>query len=537
MTKEQFGQLIKQKYPQYRNMSDLDVANTTLAKYPQYRSQITEVEPEKKKKGFGRKVLDFFTASEQAFGETLGTAAAVLTGKSKEINEAAIAEADSRLRLAKQLRNASPVQTRRIMSQLSSGQNVAMASEQLPAIRKSSKQIYGEGLGVLMDIVAFGKFGKALPITKATTAKQAFKMGAKKFGIEGATIGTGFGVSGALQEDEPIGKVVGAGLTGALTGGIIGSITGGLMARKRFKTVGKVKKLRQKAVEQYQRGLNATKEKMKEKAEKIIPELLDNEVWGTHKKLMAKAETGISLSEKEYQQLGKLKGYADIKGIQNMIDDEIAKFTLESGRVSFINKPKVKALDNLKADLLAVDAFDKIKDSKAGQQKLRELAQQYGGEVYETRRAQKTIMDNKTLSQVKKVDSAIRDLLNKDPHNIKYAKINETFHLNSELAEILSETAFRKGGHKWLNMIRSLSFGGGAVTGAVVGGAPGVVVGGLSLGILTEIINSTWWNTMKAVQKNRLADKLMQKSVQELNQALILLSRQGIKAVQDILND
>ena len=387
-----------------------------------------------------------------------------------------------------------------------------------------------------MDIAAFGKYG-ALNIKGAKTAGEAFKIGAKKFGIEGAIMGTGFGVSEAMKEDESLVGITKAGMTGGITGGIIGAVVGGLGARKQYKLPEKAESLRQKAIEQYKRGLQATKEKMKEKSEKIIPELLDDKIWGTHKQLMQKAETGIALSNQEYQQLGKLKGYAEISGIQEMIDKEISKYTLTSGRISDINTARVKTLEGLKLDLMAIDTFDKIKDNKVSQQALRELAQQYAGEIYETRKSQKTIMDNKTLSQIKKVDGAIRDLLNKDIRNIKYAEINRIYHLNSELGEILSETAFRNEGNRWLNMIRSLSFGGGAVTGAVVGGAPGVVIGGLSLGILGEILNSTWWNTLRAVQKNQLAQKLEQKVGQELNQSLILLSRQGIKGVQQLLSE
>ena len=40
-TLEQFGQTIKTKYPQYSNLSDTDVAQKVLDKYPQYQSQIT----------------------------------------------------------------------------------------------------------------------------------------------------------------------------------------------------------------------------------------------------------------------------------------------------------------------------------------------------------------------------------------------------------------------------------------------------------------------------------------------------------------
>lgn len=518
---------------QLRISAGLDTKNQVSKQNIQQETQETQ-----QKKGIGRKILDFFTSSEQAFGETLGGAMATFSGKKLQ-EESTKTYQELGDAVLKQLKNplVSDENKKRIVEMYSKSNPEILSEEVNPALAKTAKQIYGEGLGVFMDIASFGKYGKGLNVSKAKTAGEAFKIGAKKFGLEGAVLGTGFGVAGAMQEDKNLADITKAGITGGITGGIISGVIGGLSARKQYLLPEKAEALKQKAIEQYKRGLNATKEKYKEKTQKIIPDLLDDKVWGTHKQLMQKAEQGIALSNQEYQQLGKLKGYANISGIQNMIDDEIAKYTLASGRVASINQARVKALEELKLDLLAIDTFDKIKDNKASQQALRELAQQYGEEIYQTRKAQKTIMDNKTLSQVKKVDSAIRELLNTDPRNIKYSKINEVYHLNSELAEILNETAIRKEGHKLLNIIRSLSFGGGAVTGAVVGGAPGVVIGGLSLGVLGEILNSTWWNTLRAVQKNQLAKKLEQKAGQELSQALILLSRQGIKYAEQLINE
>jgi hypothetical protein len=40
MTLEQFGQSVKKKYPQYAGLSDTDIANKVIAKYPQYKSAI-----------------------------------------------------------------------------------------------------------------------------------------------------------------------------------------------------------------------------------------------------------------------------------------------------------------------------------------------------------------------------------------------------------------------------------------------------------------------------------------------------------------
>ena len=40
MTIEQFGQSIKQKYPQYQDLSDAELGQKMLAKYPQYQDMI-----------------------------------------------------------------------------------------------------------------------------------------------------------------------------------------------------------------------------------------------------------------------------------------------------------------------------------------------------------------------------------------------------------------------------------------------------------------------------------------------------------------
>lgn len=51
---QQFGQQIKSKYPQYKDMGDEDVANAVLKKYPQYQDRVavTSPAPEKSVEGF-----------------------------------------------------------------------------------------------------------------------------------------------------------------------------------------------------------------------------------------------------------------------------------------------------------------------------------------------------------------------------------------------------------------------------------------------------------------------------------------------------
>lgn len=516
-------------------------------------------------------VADTVIKSEKAFGETLGGAMATApqykfdgTGKSEaisatdRINQSAIDTSESNRALAKLLNDpkTSEEQKARIRQQLGQDVQVETADKLVPAVNKTATQIYGEGLGVALDIASAGQYGvgtktaqsfKLLPAAEqaaniaskpvAKTAAEAFVQGAKQYGKEGAAMGSGFGASQAMQEDKNAKEILGSTVINGVTGGMLGGIMGGMAERKKFLLPQQAEKMKQKAVEQYKRGLQATKEKYKETTEKIIPDLLDQNVWGTRRSLLKKAEAGISLSEKEYEKLGELVGVTKIDGLLKTIDDEISKNTLTSGRVSFLNEPRVRALKELRADILAVDALDNIQDATASMQKLRELSQSYGKEVYETRKSQKTIMDNKTLSQVKKVDGAIRQLLASDPRNAKYSGINKIYTLNSSLADVLNETAIRKEGRGVVNLIRSLSSGAGIAAGVASGGIPGAVIGGLGLMGLAEMLNSTWWNTWQATRKNALAQKLLQKSAEEASQLLIILGRQGLKAAMDILGE
>jgi hypothetical protein len=53
MTKQELGQKMKVKYPQYQNIDDVELADKIIAKYPVYASQITEA-PAKPSVGFGK---------------------------------------------------------------------------------------------------------------------------------------------------------------------------------------------------------------------------------------------------------------------------------------------------------------------------------------------------------------------------------------------------------------------------------------------------------------------------------------------------
>lgn len=71
MTIEQFGQTIKQKYPQYADLSDADLGQKMLGKYPQY-SDLVQARPDKEKLAEEQAILD--KEAERGFVSRFGEA-------------------------------------------------------------------------------------------------------------------------------------------------------------------------------------------------------------------------------------------------------------------------------------------------------------------------------------------------------------------------------------------------------------------------------------------------------------------------------
>jgi hypothetical protein len=530
------------------------------------------------------------------------------------------------------------------------------------SVNKSGKQIFGEGLGVATDIASFGTYGNAakgaqtgkllvtgkaskavakiLPvgtsafektIPTATSKLAAFGKGFVEGAKTTTPIGASYGVSASMQSDDDLPTILKKSFTSAGISGVVGGTLSGLANIRNVSP----ETLKKEAVESYKRGLNATKEKYKEQTEKVIPELLDEKTWGTRKKLIEKAESGIKLTKAEYKKLGELQGTIETDGLLQKIDDEIGNYSqggrafsekanavqstidnhlktatqllddpdmakkiskaggvkaiLEDSRRNIVdqlrhngiddigdlidnmdlskmdtineysrtlkqvvgeampqkpisvNSSKITQLKKLRGDIESLHLYNKPRE--AYQQDLRELAQDYGETIYETRKSIKTVDDNSTLSQVRKIDSAIRDLLN--TNNPDYEKINKVYSLNSKLFDILDETAKRREARPLISWYNTIVGSSGATAGGTAGtfafGPAGTVLGSLTGGSiavgLTSMLNSTWYNTLRAVQKAKLADKLTE--IGTLNAAkywVQILNSQGTKAVNQFLD-
>jgi hypothetical protein len=48
------------------------------------------------------------------------------------------------------------------------------------------------------------------------------------------------------------------------------------------------------------------------------------------------------------------------------------------------------------------------------------------------------------------------------------------------------------------------------------------------------MLQSTWWNTLRAVQKSKVADKLLAMPPEQRNQIMVLVGMQGAKYIEEL---
>lgn len=508
---------------------------------------------------------DVFLRAQKGFGETLGGATAVLTGTERMRREAELSEGESMDNIRKLYRKETdPIRKENLRKQLEQGALVPTAQEVIPGFDKTAKEIFGEGLGVAIDIASFGTYGAGAKFAQSgrflTTAQKARGLTSKvapasKLGafVKGATtsmaeaipIGTGTAVSQAMMDSKELKEIgIQAGL-GALASGMVSGLIGGTFAKSKFTAKEKGLEMKRKAIERYRKGMQVSKEKYAEMQDKIIPDLVESGEWGTWRSLMKKADDGIELSAKEYEKLGELQGVIEINGLVGKIDAKINKLKTKAGTVITTEQSKFKTLEKLKLDILGyqdkamIASESGIYTKSALQQDLRELAQIYGKELYDTRKALKTVQDNKVLSQVYEVDGMVRELLN--TKNPEYAQINKLYTASTRLKDVLiqSEKTQNKQLYSQLNRMNSkmLSLAGiGAGGYGIASGSTAMSLMGAGFVASSILTNSTWWNTGRAVMQNRLANSLLRLPAKEMSKSMIIMSRYGTSAINKFLN-
>lgn len=197
-------------------------------------------------RSFLRKTADFFTESTQKFGQTLGTAASVadnIGSKSTDSLRSGTLQStqnqiDNYMRMAIKYKD----DQEKAKKYLKAAQSLADTEDidifNNEEYQKTAKQVFGEGFGTALELMAFssfgskglkaGKLGKAVPTAlKPLTFGKDIAKGAKIGAAYGGGFGAGFGATRAMQDNKSTGEIVKSGLIEGGMGATGGAVMGG----------------------------------------------------------------------------------------------------------------------------------------------------------------------------------------------------------------------------------------------------------------------------------------------------------------------
>lgn len=258
-TLEQFGQTIKAKYPQYKDISDVELGQKMLTKYPQYKDMVSDAPTPSPAAGpfpnettnaqMSEKIQNFFP------GRQVGQAIGTLAGYGITAGKEALGFAPKGATAAYDLSAPSPLQV---------AGDVAKGASMIAGLK--------------------------VPIAPAASLGQAIIGGATRFGALGALTGAGEAATQTSGSAIPTGADLGqvatkafwSGLTSAAIGGVTGAATYGLQT------------LMKKGPEAlYNNAINVSK-KIKAAGKSPAGFLQDEGVWGGLGTMSKTAEQGIS---------------------------------------------------------------------------------------------------------------------------------------------------------------------------------------------------------------------------------------------------
>lgn len=297
LTIQEFGSTIKQKYPQYSALSDYEIGQKTLAKYPQYGEKVVhtfdvpevvnkpstqqlqqesqQAQAESKKANsvggflgnFGKALVENIAPSEVGLGKTIGK----IAGNNVETYSKIIEDtSNQQVNLLKAIRNKEAQGGDASSLKRLYNENVKQLREMNKNLQEetnlpSTGQVVGQLGGTALDVLTAGTYGKATagmktgelasktPLVKgAVTAvsPELGKIAEQKVGglftkegalnvAKGAGIGYGYDVTQGLQglrgEDRTEGSAFVPGL-GTAIGTIIPAISEGVQTYKNIKS-------------------------------------------------------------------------------------------------------------------------------------------------------------------------------------------------------------------------------------------------------------------------------------------------------------
>lgn len=249
MTLEQFGALIKQKYPVYAKYSDTEIGQRVLTKYPVYQDRIATTQPQTQQPteqpGFFSQLINdpyktLIAKPATRFGQLLGTGIAYGADKILGTGDKYYNRALDVMQQDAQVPGIIPGTTVNIEGVKSGVAGV--------------KQVAGEGLKSASYLVPAGNI---------VSASRPILSGAVSGAVGGGLYGTGQG----LEDNKSTGDVIQEGLIGAGTGAVVGGAIAAIPSAVKLgkKILGGTTGAGESSINQASQGSQAFRDAMKGK--------------------------------------------------------------------------------------------------------------------------------------------------------------------------------------------------------------------------------------------------------------------------------
>ena len=330
MNIEQFGKTIKQKYPQYNNIDDIELGNKILKKYPQYQNMITADKPKIAPQISSIKKQGVFGNVAEGAGKGVISSA---TGMSS-LGERALRGATKAL-LPKSLESKFGVE----------GKLEKTSAEQL--VPEQLRKPEGTAQKIGFGAVKIAEF--LIPSSKIAKIEKGRKL-ITRMGIEATTLGGQTAIQkGKIDENAKTSAIIGAmfPFVGAgfsvIKKGLkpVGQKIQDTVIRPNFKDV--KDGFKTENVSKYKVGgsLGETATKTHIKLNQLSKELKEKLGISTGKVDLNKVykETIDDLSEKKTRQFGEIKSS---KIVINQLKDEIEEVAGKNGLVDLIDATNIK---------------------------------------------------------------------------------------------------------------------------------------------------------------------------------------------------
>lgn len=384
-----------------------------------------------------------------------------------------------------------------------------------------------------------GEVVKEAPTTKEIVGSATRLVGTAvggKLGANAVSLGTTGAIEGAgqaLEENKDIIDVAKSTLVGAGTSIVMGK----LFQKAGDVIAGAGDKLKNKALSIYKSAFNTTKRRatatLENKLEKFAPELLDEGVWGSAKKLAKIADEGLDLSKakrSDFKKTGALDALVDGDNwnkVKKSISDKLKELTLPDGTIKVGSEEAYKEmsrlsdrLDSYKTwgdwDMLKQDLSKKLWGK--GVIPMADDVSKYGARKDISDILRKQLADEyPTLAEVNAIyekNKSLKDLINNTVAKAKSENKNKyNLFKNMMLPAIVGFGSYSQSG----------DIGTAIKNGALMFGAE-------------KLMNSTLLKTGNAVMIKNIGNAFSKLSTDQLQNVLLEIGRYGAKLTMDDIN-